>query len=210
MGQYYVIANMSKKEFLHPHRYDNGMKLMEFSYQRNPLINTVLNLLKNEWKGNRVYVIGDYADLKIYNQEDYCWHDTLADLVKEFGVHDGDYEKHPDTYSMQAVIEHTFHHVNETDERAASTTARYLYNHATKQVIDLATCKEDEWGYTVAPISLLLAMGNERGGGDYHKSRPGFEYVGAWVSTSRYIEVTDEPLPGCESYEKFNPGFMEG
>ena len=30
MGQYYVIANLDKKEFLNPHKFGDGVKLMEF------------------------------------------------------------------------------------------------------------------------------------------------------------------------------------
>ena len=30
MGQYYLIANIDKKEYIHPHKFDDGMKLMEF------------------------------------------------------------------------------------------------------------------------------------------------------------------------------------
>lgn len=30
MGQYYFIVNLNKKEFLYPHEFDNGLKLLEF------------------------------------------------------------------------------------------------------------------------------------------------------------------------------------
>lgn len=30
MGQYHFIANYDKKEFLHPHKFDDGLKLLEF------------------------------------------------------------------------------------------------------------------------------------------------------------------------------------
>lgn len=209
MGQYYVIANMDKMEYLHPHRYGNGMKLMEWSYKNNYLVNTLLNLLKNKWKGDRVYVIGDYADLTIYGKNDLQWHSTLEKLVAEFGVHDGDYENHPHTDSIFTIIVETFKHIGKAKTRAEKTNVRYLYNHAKKQVVDLEDCKSDKWGYTIAPISLLLAMGNDRGGGDFHEGCAGFEHVGEWVSTSASIEVTAKPLAGCEDYEKFVPGFSE-
>lgn len=210
MGQYYIIANMDKKEFLHPHRYDNGMKLMEWSYENNYLVNTMLNLMKNKWKGDRVYVIGDYADMTVYGENDMLWHDTLEKLEAEFGVHDGDYENYPDSYSLHEVAYKTFKHIGKAKTRAEKTSVRYLYNHAKKQVVDLMDCEEDPWGYTIAPISLLLAIGNDRGGGDFHEGCRGYEHVGEWVSTSSSIEVSAKPLPGCEDYEKFIPGFYEG
>ena len=210
MGQYYVIANVDKKEFLHPHRYDNGMKLMEWSYENNYLVNTMLNLMKNKWKGDRVYVVGDYADMDVYSDIDEHWHDTLEKLETEFDVHDGDYENYPDSCTLHGIICNTFKHIGKVKARCEKTNVRYLYNHAKKQVVDLMDCEKDSWGYTIAPISLLLAMGNDRGGGDFHEGCRGYEHVGEWVSTSSSIEVSAKPLPGCEGYEKFVPGFYEG
>jgi hypothetical protein len=30
MGQYYLIVNLDKKQYLHPHRFGDGLKLLEF------------------------------------------------------------------------------------------------------------------------------------------------------------------------------------
>ena len=30
MGQYYIIINRDKKQFVHPHRFGDGLKLLEF------------------------------------------------------------------------------------------------------------------------------------------------------------------------------------
>ena len=58
MGQYYIVANIDKKEYM---RSNGGVKLMEWSYNRNDLILNLMNKLANEWKGDRVYIVGDYA-----------------------------------------------------------------------------------------------------------------------------------------------------
>ena len=58
MGQYYIAVNIDKKEYIEP---DCGVKLMEWSYNRNPLILNLMKKLANEWKGDRVFVVGDYA-----------------------------------------------------------------------------------------------------------------------------------------------------
>lgn len=195
MGQYYTIVNVDKKEVLYPF---GGVKLMEFSYDKTTTIITLMNLLKNKWKGDRVYVVGDYADDKIYNKIDYNWHDTYMKVCEELGVKE-DNTLYNFIYSFEQV-----------EKSKAKTTPRYIYNHAKKQVVDLMDCEKDSWGYTIAPISLLLAMGNDRGGGDFHEGYRGYEHVGEWVSTSSSIEVSAKPLPGCEDYEKFIPGFYEG
>ena len=68
MGQYYRAVNIDKKQYISPHSYDCGAKLMEFSYidnkrKSNEFISTLHGLLNNEWKNDRVYLTGDYADL---------------------------------------------------------------------------------------------------------------------------------------------------
>ena len=51
MGQYYIVANIDKKEYM---RSNGGVKLMEWSYNRNPLVLNLMKKLANEWKNDRV------------------------------------------------------------------------------------------------------------------------------------------------------------
>lgn len=79
MGQYYYTVNLDKKEYLHPHRFGDGIKLMEFGSSGG---STMLGLailladgngrglgdLRSEnpiigsWAGDRIVIAGDYAD----------------------------------------------------------------------------------------------------------------------------------------------------
>lgn len=86
MGQYYYICNLDKKQYLHPHKFGDGLKLLEFGcsaggtmtglailladgngrgggdlYSDNPIIGS--------WKGNRVVISGDYADAGTFPEE---------------------------------------------------------------------------------------------------------------------------------------------
>ena len=84
MGQYYYVANLDKKQYLCPHKFNDGAKLMEFGHstQGTLLAMTVLladgngrgggdleiearqdkrNLL-GSWAGDRIIIAGDYAD----------------------------------------------------------------------------------------------------------------------------------------------------
>lgn len=79
MGQYYLIVNLTKKQFLHPHKFGDGLKLMEFGgsgsgtmlglavllasgngrgggdlHSENPIIGT--------WAGDKIVIAGDYDD----------------------------------------------------------------------------------------------------------------------------------------------------
>lgn len=67
MGQYYLVANIDKKEFVSPWPYDCFGKLTEWGYivsdgTANHFVGAVNSLLCDRWKGDRVYVVGDYAD----------------------------------------------------------------------------------------------------------------------------------------------------
>ena len=62
MGQYFYIVNLDKSEKLHPHKFDDGLKMSELN---NSL--TALSMLlatgegiEGRWAGDRIAVIGDY------------------------------------------------------------------------------------------------------------------------------------------------------
>jgi len=83
MGQYWVVVNLDKKEFVHPHKLGTGMKLWE-QVANHPGTGTALLILTaampeprgggdlalNErsekvigrWAGDRVAIVGDYAE----------------------------------------------------------------------------------------------------------------------------------------------------
>jgi hypothetical protein len=79
MGQYYLIVNVTKKQFIHPHRFDDGMKLMEFAPRGNGTMMALAVLLSNgngrgggdlqsgsdivgSWAGDQIVIAGDYGD----------------------------------------------------------------------------------------------------------------------------------------------------
>ena len=79
MGQYYKIVNLDKKQFLHPHRFDDGLKLMEFGQSGSGTLLGLTILLADgnnrgggdcrsddpligSWAGDRIVITGDYAD----------------------------------------------------------------------------------------------------------------------------------------------------
>lgn len=82
MGQYYVIANLDKKEFLDPYGFGDGLKLMEFAMSGKGVLSGLAVLLASSngqgggdlhlphdsefhhvpgrWAGDRIVVAGDY------------------------------------------------------------------------------------------------------------------------------------------------------
>ena len=82
MGQYFMVANYDKKQFLHPHKFGDGLKAIEFIGNRGTmgalgfLLANPLNqssdfslpddddsrALQGSWAGNRIEILGDYHD----------------------------------------------------------------------------------------------------------------------------------------------------
>ena len=79
MGQYYKIVNVKKKQYITPHTFGDGAKLMEFSMSRNGVLSGLSILLADgngrgggdlgsdnpivgSWAGDNIVIAGDYAD----------------------------------------------------------------------------------------------------------------------------------------------------
>jgi hypothetical protein len=80
MGQYYVVANLTKREFISPSSFMDGVKLMEFSLSGNGVLSGLSVLLASSngqgggdlnvdegwddipgrWAGDRIVIAGDY------------------------------------------------------------------------------------------------------------------------------------------------------
>jgi hypothetical protein len=79
VGQYYKVINLDKKQYLHPHRFGDGLKLMEFGMSSCGTMAALAILLSDgngrgrgdirsqsplvgSWAGDRVVISGDYSD----------------------------------------------------------------------------------------------------------------------------------------------------
>lgn len=79
MGQYYITVNLDKKQYLFPHKFDDGLKLMEFGCSSMGTMTGLAILLADgngrgggdlhsedpivgSWAGDRIVITGDYAD----------------------------------------------------------------------------------------------------------------------------------------------------
>lgn len=105
MGQYHEVYNLDKKERIHPHRIDNGLKLYEQVGHIASTSTALFALLANSngrgggdfpkhdlighWAGDRILVQGDYAEHKDngYQPADYLEEFTdisekVADMLK--------------------------------------------------------------------------------------------------------------------------------
>lgn len=100
MGQYHFVANLTKKQFLHPHKLGDGLKLMEFVPGGGTMgaLGLLLSCsngrgggdfrgsdplgLVGSWAGDAIAIVGDY-----YEEQDIPnhvlpkgWRETFEDI----------------------------------------------------------------------------------------------------------------------------------
>ena len=87
---------------------------------------------------------------------------------------------------------------------------KWLVNRTKKEQINLNLYMNrsfygDTWDdgtpQLIYPVSLLAALGNGRGGGDYHEGGTCFDKVGSWAGD--FIEITDERQYACKIIDVF-------
>jgi uncharacterized protein YbcC (UPF0753/DUF2309 family) len=89
MGQYYRIVNLDKKEYISPHFFGDGAKLMEFGCSSYGMMTGLAILLADgnnrgggdlysedaiigSWAGDRIVITGDYADEGKFVEDSNC------------------------------------------------------------------------------------------------------------------------------------------
>ena len=177
MGQYYVptlIDNNGDMETLFTHNYGNGLKLTEHSYIGNNFMAAVMNAL-NE-KPRRVWWLGDYAEIRDFKNKMHrlVEKERKKAWSKKCNIRPlGDWDWDLDTY---------------------------LINFDKKCFIQLEKYDNDRW--QIHPLSLLTAVGNGRGAGDYY-GELGQEDVGTWAGNKLMITNT-KPENMIDATEDYN------
>ena len=179
MGQYYkpVILGEKTEEnhetvkaWMYSHEYDNGLKLMEHSYQGNNFVSTFEKQLsrKGDYHKSRVVWSGDYAD----NEPD-------LKIIYEGKEHNAN------LYSLCNCENEIKPKVSKTD------TYPYILNHTKKLFVDKNKVPEiKDWeGAKIHPLPLLTCEGNGRGGGDFRGDEKGI--VGSWARDVISVEKTN-------------------
>ena len=177
MGQYYIPylkdLKSGAEQCLNSHHFDSGLKLTEHSWIGNHFCNAVLNLIKDNPKV--VAWIGDYAEFE--------------DLGSHFVIGEAEFTRIYNNLWQDEKWEKQ-HQVEPSDDNIKFDFNKrwFLVNKTKKQVIDLSyyikqSTIEDDW--CLQPLSLLTAVGNGKGGGDYRGCN--LEYIGYWAFDEIYI-----------------------
>lgn len=157
MGQYYSPLIKREDEYT-AYDLNSGLKLTEHSWLYNPDVNAVAEMLyKNP---AQLAWVGDYAN----------------ETEEEKAVHQHAWGE---DVSLQELPEGDGHFVE----------GKFLVNHDKKEYIDIEHYTEksmcDDW--CPHPLSLMTAMGNGRGGGDY-RSPVNADMIGSWAMDTISVE----------------------
>ena len=179
MGQYYEILLKDENGFHHFDRSVDGQymmaKLMEHSWHGNWCLGAICKkLYKNIC---RLWWVGDYSnDAPLVN--------NMSEEERGFVYHMC-YGEISESYDVEPL----------SSKEQLSLEDKIIVNHTKGLVLRwndyYKRCKCDD-GSCIHPLSLLTAMGNGCGGGDYYGINEYF--VGAWAGDEISIEDDDENL----------------
>ena len=179
MGQYYRPVLKTKEKITVYNRDVNGeytmAKLTEHSWWENDLMKAISEKLFQ--KPTKVAWVGDYAE---------------------------DEEVQMTNLTMKDIWESDGYGVKSTDFTIDNL---YLCNHELKEYIDMNKYKNnstDADGWCLHPLSLLTAIGNGRGGGDYHDCHINADKIGIWAWQELSFE---KEIP--ENYVEYEITFKE-
>ncbi|WP_028274252.1 hypothetical protein [Atopococcus tabaci] len=153
MGQYYWTLNIDRKERLNPLLYGQGLKMVEHMWAGNSFLYELLHLLAGDWKGDRLFHHGDYAE----------------DIPEEFNFN---YQEHTgsiltyDPYDGYTFLKD--HWVEKMDDLWNQFAARHVLVNYDKMVYCEINCRAvASSGDRICPLPLLLSDSNVIASGDY-------------------------------------------
>lgn len=84
MGQYHKVVNLDKQEYLNPHDFGDGLKLMEFGCSAQGTLSALAGLLAMDaqqvgpWAGCRLTITGDYGDEGRFVPPEFAAHNLYS------------------------------------------------------------------------------------------------------------------------------------
>ena len=221
-----------------------GLELCKHSWLgNNSVVIPIKQLVKTEWQGDRVIQLGDCVDgmaastelreehlkfikkikkeVGMTNDQSLYW-DNVADEGETFKKYT--LKELFDSYDLKLEYDAEYMPVtfNEKGQKCSCDQFRYLYNTKRKEYVDsfkiLPSYVEEyksEINFVKLDVySLLIAIGNGLGGGDYFG--PDENLVGLWASTSDSIIISEkspkeyaEENSEVENYTELVPLFCE-
>jgi hypothetical protein len=170
MGQYYKPVSIDSKQYLNGHRIGDtlgcesqGLKLMEHSWIKNPMVKAALFLLSEgqAWNKTKIVWCGDYAyardGLKVPDDEG----STVMQDANYYGYAGFAFKENPVSETIKGIN-------------------GYILNHDSKEYVRLQDTPGNKDGCRIHPLPLLTCDGNGRGLGDFHGDDPN-GLIGKWA-----------------------------
>ena len=221
-----------------------GLELCKHSWLgNNSVVIPIKQLVKTEWQGDRVIQLGDCVDgmaastelreehlkfikkikkeVGMTNNQSLYW-DNVADEGETFKKYT--LKELFDSYDLKLEYDAEYMPVtfNEKGQKCSCDQFRYLYNTKRKEYVDsfkifpsyVEEYKSEINFVKLDAYSLLIAIGNGLGGGDYFG--PDENLVGLWATTSDSIIISEkspkeyaEENSEVENYTELVPLFCE-
>lgn len=156
-----------------------GLKLMEHSFLGNEWTDSIARVMYHT--KIRMAEVGDYADE--YPVYELAYNNKVNRTLLDINNISNGFEIYKTYDENGNFIPFNY-------------KGKYLINWDKKiyinfdEYIPLSKVDWAEDDTAVSPFNLLTALGNGRGGGDYHDTRPNFKYVGSWAWDIISIEDT--------------------
>jgi hypothetical protein len=94
MGQYYIAVSKERREFIHPHRFGDGLKFREFCGSSHGFLAGLALLLRKtddpvpedaivgSWAGSDLTIVGDYDSGGLYGAAYSEYKDVSFDVIR--------------------------------------------------------------------------------------------------------------------------------
>lgn len=165
MGQYYrpvVIDRHLKEKVYNCYNYGSGAKLTEHGWVNNFMCDAICYDLLDEPKS--VAWVGDYAEADDETDKNNSYYDVNSRKIFIDAAWVKDEKKH-----------------RNIKKTLLNYDGLYIINHTKQEIIDMYNYIENNKaneGWCLHPLAILTAMGNGKGGGDYHGIN--MDLVGSW------------------------------
>lgn len=230
MEQYYKYINIDKRIIVSA---NCGSELCEHSWLgNNEVVIPIEQLVKTKWQGDRVIQLGDYADGMAASAASTALKKEHLKFVekikKEIGMTNdqrsywGDVAEEGEKFKEYTLEELFDSYDLKLGQKCSCDQFRYLYNTKRKEYVDsfkilpsyVEEYKSEINFLKLDAYSLLIAIGNGLGGGDY--CGPDENLVGLWATTSDSIIISEkspkeyaEENSEVENYTELVPFFCE-
>ena len=87
-AQYWIAVNKTKREWIHPHRFGDGLKFDDFKHTSGGFLTALAYLLaegkgcKGRWAGDEVAIAGDDDPSMLYDEAMDSWKDVSFEVIR--------------------------------------------------------------------------------------------------------------------------------